>query len=172
MGSSILREILRIREAFFTRVFLFTHFGDTSCAGVFASHPDRSPASPTLPPASSRCACLPLPASESGPSPAASRTPTIRCRPTPVLSDACACDSKTETGARSADLLSTDPAPVRTALRNPCACPPLPQRHRSSSPAPGPNTLALQGANQPLQIRLGETPRALDAPAIGQHQRE
>jgi hypothetical protein len=146
---------------------------DTTCAAAFASHPDRLPASPTLRFAWSRCACLPLPASGIGPSPAVSRTPIARCRPIPTPSNVCACDWKTETDARSADRLPTHPAPIRTTLRNPCACSPLPPQYRSWSPVPDQTRdSALSHADQFLQIGRDEIPGTLDAPAVGQHQCE
>src|SRR5580704_7833961 len=149
------------------------HCGDTTCAAAFGSHPDLSPASPTLPNASSRCACPPLPATGSAPSPAVSRTPTTRCRPTPAPSNGFACDWKTETGVRLADRLPTHPAPIRTTLRIPCACPPLPPRYRSWSPAPDQTRdSALGHAHQFRQIGRAEVPGALDAPSVRQHQRE
>src|SRR5580704_4485458 len=96
-----------------------------------------------------------------------------RCRPIPAPSNVCECDWKTETDARSADRLPTHPAPIRTTLRNPCACPPLPPQYRSWSPVPDQTRdSALSHADQFLQIGRDEIPRTLDAPAVGQHQCE
>ena len=76
------------------------------------------------------------------------RTPIIRYHPTPGPSNACACDWKTGTDARSADPGRVDRAPTRTIPRSPCACPPLRPQHRSWSPAPA------QTPTQPSATRI------------------
>jgi hypothetical protein len=116
--------------------------------------------------------CLSASGQRNGPSPAVSRTPITRCRPIPAPSNACACDWKTETDARSADRLPTHPAPIPRTLRNPCACPPLPPQYRFWA-SPRPNTLlSFSHADQFLQIGHDEIQGTLDAPAVGQHQPE
>src|SRR5262249_19106370 len=70
----------------------------------------------------------------------------------------------------SADLPRAGREPFRTDHRIPSAYPHLRRRCRSSLPDPDQTSHVFRDANQPGQFCLTESPPALDAPSVAEHQ--